>query len=355
MSVGLQHKCPCCGGYVEFDSDVQKMVCPFCDTEFEVSLFAQTEDESQPDPVFSYENMGTDAQWSADEKTHIHTYRCESCGGELIGDNTTAVTRCPYCSNPVVLLDQLSGVYRPDRVIPFKINKEDAQKALKNFYRKKKLLPSLFCKTNQVESIQGMYVPFWLFDCEVRADLRYDATKVRRYSDSEYDYTETSYYDLIRGGHFNFAQIPVDGSKKMDDTYMEAIEPYDYSEMVSFQTAFLAGYIADKYDVAAEEATPRIENRIVSSVQTSLQPHGFTTCSMSTSSIRKMNEKIHYALLPVWMLNTQYKGKTYTFAMNGQTGKLVGKLPISFLKSIGYFAGIFASVTAIAGTIIYFL
>ena len=359
MSLDLQYKCPCCGGYIEFNSDVQKMLCPFCDTTFETETLRQYDQELQEDnieeKVMSYDEMGRNGQWGEGELKDLGTYACSSCGGQLVMEHTTSVTRCPYCDNPVVLVEQLSGVYRPDYVIPFKLDKEDAKKRLKDFYKKKKLLPSLFSAQNHIESIQGMYVPFWLFDCDTNAHIRYKATRVRHYSDSDYNYTETSHYSVVRGGDFDFDKVPVDGSEKMSDTYMEAIEPYDYNEMVDFQTAYLSGYMADKYDVEADNATTRVNERIRQSVQDILQPSGYTTCHIEKSNINTQKGDIQYALLPVWMLNTKYKDKVYTFAMNGQTGKFVGKLPVDVPKAIGYFLGVFASVAAVASAVIYFL
>ena len=360
MSVGLQYKCPCCGGYIEFDSDAQKMLCPFCETEFETETLKEydkelLDDGEENNQAMSYDEMGSNAQWDEEELSHLNTYSCDSCGGQIIGDDTISVTRCPYCDNPVVLKDRLSGVYRPDYVIPFKLNKEDAQKKLKEFYGKKKLLPTMFKTQNHMESVQGVYVPFWLFDCDTQAHMRYKATKIRHYSDSEYDYTETTFYSVVRGGDFDFDKIPVDGSVKMDDAYMEAIEPYNYNDMVPFQSAYLSGYVADKYDVEASDATERVNQRINTSVESVLQPSGYTTCTVENANINTTKGDIKYALMPVWMLNTKYKGKVYTFAMNGQTGKLIGKLPVDIPKAVGYFSGIFASIAAIGGIAIYLL
>lgn len=154
---------------------------------------------------------------------------CKSCGGEIVGDETTAATACPSCGNPVVMTGQFSGALRPDYVIPFKLDKKAAKAALMKHYGGKKLLPKVFQDQNHIDEVKGVYVPFWLFDADVDAHVRYKATRIRTWSDSEYDYTETGYFSVVRGGSIGFERVPVDGSSKMADDLMESIEPFDFS------------------------------------------------------------------------------------------------------------------------------
>ena len=153
---------------------------------------------------------------------------------------------------------------------------------------------------------------------------------MRSWSDSSYNYTETSFFAVTRGGMIAFADVPVDGSTKMADDLLESIEPFDLSEAVDFQTAYLAGYLADKYDVDAEQSMQRANERIRKSTEDAFAStvQGYMTVTTESSSIRLENGTVKYALLPVWLLNTTWNGQQYTFAMNGQTGKMVGNLPM---------------------------
>lgn len=155
-------------------------------------------------------------------------------------------------------------------------------------------------------------------------------TKVRAWSDSNYNYTETSFYAISRGGKIGFERVPVDGSTKMDDALMESIEPYDFTGAVDFQTAYLAGFLADKYDVDSEQSIERANERIKKSTENAFAStvQGYSTVIPESTSIRLQNGKAKYALYPVWLLNTTWNGQRYTFAMNGQTGKFVGDLPL---------------------------
>ncbi|MBE6572485.1 MAG: hypothetical protein E7656_09585 [Ruminococcaceae bacterium] len=331
MSTLQEYKCPCCDGAIAFDPNSQKMECPYCGSEFEMETLVSYDKELQNDSESNMKwetNAGVD--WREGETEGLRVYHCNSCGGEIVGDDTLAASKCPYCGNPVVMMGQLSGGLKPDIIVPFKIDKKAAKKALVNHYTGKKFLPKVFKNENHLEEIKGVYVPFWLFDADARANIRYKATRTRTWSDSRYDYTETSFYNVTRQGKLGFSALPVDGSTKMADDLMESIEPFDIAEGVPFQTAYLAGFVADKYDVDSKESIERANERIKKSTEEAFENtvDGYTTVVPASSSISLANSSAKYALLPVWILNTDWKGQKYTFAMNGQTGKFVGDLPL---------------------------
>ncbi len=354
MGVLQEYKCPCCDGAIEFDSNLQKMKCPYCDTEFEVETLAAYDDALRSDVDDEMDWESTPAEVLSDG---LRAYVCNSCGGEVIGDEQTAATACPYCGNPVVMMEQFAGSLKPDLVIPFKLDKKAAIAALKKHYEGKRLLPRVFKDENHLEEIQGVYVPVWLFDTGAEADVRYKATQVRAWSDSRYNYTQTSYFALSRSGSLQFTRIPVDGSSKMDDTMMESLEPYDPADAVDFQTAYLAGYLADKYDVDADKCIPRANERVKRSTEEAFAAttSGYTSVIPEHSSVRLKHGKTRYALYPVWLLNTKWNGNTYTFAMNGQTGKLAGDLPMDKGIYKKWLFGLAAVVGAVAFGLSYLL
>lgn len=331
MQTLQEYKCPCCGGAITFDSSLQKMKCPFCDTEFEMETLASYDSELKNEPAedMSWKDI-PENKWQNGEENGLRSYVCKSCGGEIVGDENTAATSCPFCGNPVVMMGQLSGSLKPDYIIPFKLDKNAAKAALQSHYAGKRLLPKIFKDENHIDEIKGIYVPFWLFDAEADVNIRYKATRVRYWSDSDNDYTETSFFSVMRGGNIGFSCVPVDGSAKMADDLMESIEPFDFSDAVDFQTAYLAGYLADKYDVSAEQSIERANERIRTSSADAFAStvQGYASVIPESTSIRLRDGHTKYALYPVWLLNTTWNGKKYTFAMNGQTGKMVGDLPV---------------------------
>ena len=358
MAQVLEYKCPCCGGKIEFDSSIQKMKCPYCDTEFEMETLKDYDEvlkEEKPDDLNWDTQAGSD--WKPGEEEGMRIYVCNSCGGQVIADATTAATHCPYCGNPVVMMSQFAGDLKPDYVIPFKLDREAAKEAMKKHLSGKKLLPKLFKSQNHIDEIRGVYVPFWLFEASADANITYRATRVRSWSDSTYDYTETSYFALYRAGNLEFERVPVDGSSKMADDLMESIEPYDFKDAVDFQTAYLAGYLADKYDVNAEESIGHANRRIRQSTEDAFRAtvKGYSGVVVENSNVRLENSRVKYALYPVWILNTTWQGKKYRFAMNGQTGKFVGNLPTDKGAYVRWFVGLTVGISVAAFSILSLL
>ncbi len=350
MTTLQEYKCPCCGGAIAFDSSAQKMKCPYCDTEFEMETLRSYDEELKQK---SDSNMQWDttagSDWDSGEADGLRTYVCHSCGGSIVTDENTAATSCPYCGNPVVLMGQLSGALKPDFVIPFQLDKKAAKQALKKYYNGKTLLPKIFKDQNHIDEIKGVYVPFWLFDADADANIRYRATRIHSWSDSDYDYTETSYYSVSRAGSVGFERVPVDGSSSMPDDLMESIEPFDFSAAVDFQTAYLAGYFADKYDVDADESITRANQRIKHSTEKAFAAtvHGYSSVVPEYSSIQLKNGQTKYALYPVWLLNTTWNDTHYLFAVNGQTGKTTGDLPVDKSAAFRWTVGLSVVMSAI--------
>ncbi len=267
MSEIKEYKCPACGGAMEFDSKSQKMKCPYCDTEISVdeyeSLIAKADQVVAADAASDVETEQKKSEnytahdWNQDEIDNMVVYICQSCGGEITTDKNTGATTCPFCGNRVVLKGQFEGALKPDYVIPFKLDKKAAKEAYYKHLTGKAFIPSVFRQENHIDEIVGLYVPFWVFNIESEADISYDAEKIRVWKSGDTEYTEHKYYKIRRGGTIYFEHVPEDGSVKMDDALMESLEPYDFKDAVPFKSAYLAGYVADRYDVDQDECMKR--------------------------------------------------------------------------------------------------
>ena len=355
MAEVSEYKCPACGGAMEFDSKLQKMKCPYCDTVMSMEEFQKENQDLDPDAkqegtdTSSWQAEG-DGQWQEGETDGMKVYTCESCGGEIIADDSTGATSCPYCGNKVIMKGKFAGDLRPDYIIPFKKDKKEAKAAYLKHLEGKPFLPKVFKRQNHIDEIKGVYVPFWLFDADTTGNVQYSAQRVRKWTSGDTEYTETEYYKIDRNGSISFEHIPTDGSEKMDDTLMEAIEPFEFKDAVPFQSGYLAGYIADRYDVDVEERKERAAERIRKSVEDSFREtvKGYQNVTMTHSNVNIVNAKYCYVLYPVWILNTTWNKEHYIFAMNGQTGKMVGDLPAdkgAFWKFVGI-SGVILGVAA---------
>ena len=363
------YKCPACTGPLHFSGASGKLECDYCGSSYsveEIEALYEKKDEQAAQAAAEAEQKAAqqpdEGEWAQPEgadwaEPGMKSYSCPSCGAELICDETTVATSCPYCGNTTIVPGQLSGARKPDYIIPFKLSKEDAVAALKNHYKKKPLLPKVFSAQNHIEKIQGVYVPFWLFNGSADADIRYKCTRSMTHREGDYDVTDTQHFMVYRAGTVEFEKIPVDASSKMPDENMDSIEPFDYKELKAFSNAYLPGFLADKYDVSVDDCAPRADERCKASCEGAMRSSvtGYSTCVPEEEHVRIRRGKVQYTMLPVWMLHTKWKGKDYLFSMNGQTGKLTGDLPVSWGRFWAYFAGIAGGLAAVLAVLLFAL
>lgn len=377
------YQCPACTGPLHYSAKSGKLECDYCGSSFDVAeieaLYARKEaeaaaakqaadakaeaaqaakDEAAEAAAASggWDTSDLSRDWGA-EADGLRVYSCPSCGAELICDQSTAATACPYCGNPAIVPGQFSGALRPDYILPFRLSKDDAVQALRAHYKGKPFLPRSFTSANHIEQIQGVYVPFWLFDGGAEGAASYRASNTNVFETGDYEITETRHYHVVRAGSLAFEKIPVDASSKMPDDHMDSIEPFDYAQLRPFSTAYLPGYLADKYDVTIDDSRDRADTRCRETLAQALRDTvtGYGACVTEREDIALRRGKVHYALLPVWMLSTKWHGQDFLFAMNGQTGKLVGDLPTDRGRFWGMFAAIAAPLTVALTAILQFL
>ena len=382
MSTGVvNYQCPSCTAPLRFDAESGQLECDFCGSSFSVAevedVYAAKSEEAkragEAIEASAASSEGADAPDSATEGAggvsvgtaeevvsssaaadvsagagvaqvrqqtavapvpSMVIYNCPSCGAELICDETTVATSCPYCDNHTVIPTRYSGEFKPDFVLPFAKTKEEAIAALKSHYKGRPFLPDTFTDGNHVKEVKGVYVPFWLFDGSASGSASFEATRSRTYLSGNYRVTETDHFDVYRSGSISFLGIPVDASTKMPDDYMDSIEPFDYRALVPFSPAYLPGYLADKPDVDVEACGERADARAEVTVLDNLRDTvvGYEMVLARGSSTGVVRERSHYAMLPVWMLSTRWEDAPYLFAMNAQTGKMVGDLPVDKRK-----------------------
>ncbi|MEK3723585.1 TFIIB-type zinc ribbon-containing protein [Paenibacillus sp. FSL H8-0034] len=320
----IEYKCPNCGSGMVFDSETGMLSCESCGRKDNI--------EQIPDPL-------TKNTFSADEANEYH---CNSCGAVIMTESETTATVCSFCGSGVVLGDRLTGKLAPAMVIPFSISKDEAMQAFRKWCRNGLLTPMGFMTADRIKGITGMYVPFWLYALNNKIEVQAHAAKVRTYRQGDYEYTETQHFEVYRKIRLNYVKVPIDASEKMNDELMDKLEPFPYDQLKSFKTPYLAGYIAEKYSYNDEELLPRAKDKISTYIDSYIQSAmaGYSTVNYTSKQIDTILKNADYALLPVWVVHYDYNKLEYTFAMNGQTGQVVGKPPISKAKVTAWFAGI---------------
>ena len=353
MSKAIEYKCPNCGGPLQFDSHSQKIVCPYCDGEFDIDTVENYNKEladAKPDEM---NWKASSSEYTEEELSNLSLYHCDSYGAEIIADENTSATTCPFCQSPVILSGRLSGSLKPDYVIPFQYDQASTQEALAKFLKKKLFLSKHFKQENKIAEVKGLYEPFWVFNADCAGRVNFRGEVVRKYREGDYRVTETKYYRIVREGDIGFDHIPVDGSSTMPDDLMESIEPFDFEGARQFNAAFLAGHLSDKYDVDKDACAPRANDRVKEGTIDKFAStiNGYENLRYETSSLRLYNTSVYYALFPVWILSTKWKEKQFTFGMNAQTGKMVGNLPLSIGKYLLFFFGFYLLSGGLLGAI----
>lgn len=301
------YKCRNCAGNVVYSPETKKMYCPYCDSE---------------------DSQEIDTSSSGDMTI------CPSCGGVVPLTEHTAATQCPYCNNYIIFEERVSGEYFPKMLVPFKLGKENCKKAIRDKFCKKVFAPTDFLSEVRLNSMQGTYVPFWFYDYDVNAEYQAEATKVRKWTTGDMHYTETSYYSVRRNADIHFRDIPVDASIEMPNEVMDLLEPFDYKQNVEFDPKYLSGFYAEKYNLSAEDMEDRARKKMQDDTAKLMmnQVTGYSSVRPLKNDVNVSREEQQYGMLPVWKYLYNYKGQTYPFYVNGQSGKIVGEVPISTPK-----------------------
>lgn len=346
----ITYKCPCCGAALSYGGLANKLQCASCGNAFELSDIQGLQDTGNHDHI-DFEMP--EEYFSADELESVSNYVCQNCGAQLMTEATTTATVCPYCGNSAILPEQIEGGVKPQLVVPFRISKEEAIRQFEEYFNGKKLLPNIFKTTrNRIADMRKLYVPYWLFDCSVYADMAFNAEKRHVSRQGDWEVTRTEHYLVRRAGTLSFERVPVDGSQKLDNKITETLEPYDIDAAVPFAPAVLSGAMADRADVDAAACEHRAAERMAESTEDAMRGtvNGYSSVSVRARSIQSQHSQVTPALMPVWLITTQKEEngqkKIYTFAINGQTGELTCDVPYDKGKATKWFLGIFAACFA---------
>ena len=320
-------KCKNCGGNAVYNPEKRKIVCPFCESE--------------------------DSYVRKDKETSYGLEVCPECGGTIPVEQYDSAMKCPYCDNSVIFNERVEGQYLPKFLIPFEFGKEKCKKLIRDKFKKFIFAPSDFLSEVRLDSMKGVYVPFWFYDYNTNAVYSGEGTKVRTWTSGNYQYTETSFYAVERNMDIPFEKLPVDASLKMPDGIMDLMEPYDYTKLEDFQPEFLSGFQAEYYNMPADEvegrAKKKMEDDAVSILKSSIS--GYVSLTNGNQTIRVLNRNTDYGLMPVWQYVYQYKDKFYPFYVNGETGKIIGTVPLSKGKVWAYSATLWILLTIIMASV----
>lgn len=336
MSTTTSFLCPNCNAGLIFDPDKQKLVCEFCLSEFTEEEISKTDAQERAQKAKEDEEEFC---------SHMNTYVCENCGAEVIADETTAADFCYYCHNPIVLTGKLSGQMKPDKIVPFKYGKKEAEEAFLKYAKKKWFVPRDFFSADQAEKISGIYFPFWVTDADTDSSSDGTAKRIRVWRSGDTEYKEISNFRIHRKGFIHFEDIVTYALSEGDKEMLEGILPFPSESLIDFSMPYLQGYTAKKRNIERDSLSGEVREKMCRYAHQLLSAtvHGYSSVDMGAAHVNILCSHWEYALMPIWVLTYKKKNKTYIYAMNGHTGKVYGKLPISYAK-LGLFG---AGLTAI--------
>ncbi|MBE6147560.1 MAG: hypothetical protein E7168_04430 [Firmicutes bacterium] len=320
----IDQKCPSCRAPLKYWAKTSGWDCEYCGSHFNID---------------DLQKVRVKKKGLQEKKLSGDGYTCKNCGASILASENTSATTCVYCRSTAILANRIEEEFTPNSIIPFKKTKEEAIQAFQKMGLRKLFVPKAFTSKKNIKEIQGIYIPFWLFDFNLQASISGTGVDIKTWRSGDYAYTKKDEYHFEREGNFPFYDIPVDGSKHFDNALMNSIEPFNYKDFVEFDTAYLSGFLAEKYDLTKDEveniAITRATTTAVDTFKESLRKYdNYTIQDRRATPSNIVGE---YALLPVWLLNIKYKDKIYSFAMNGQTGKMIGNIPVHKGKVLLFF------------------
>lgn len=333
MADVTEYKCPSCGAPLRFEINEQRMVCDFCSGSFDLKYIREHYNEVTDEKLSDFDWVErTKYVWEPDMLEELAEYSCSSCGGNIITKNTSASARCPFCNHEVVISSNFSGDLRPDRVIPFRIKKEEFAEKYRERIAGAGFAPKEFKDPAVTEGIVGCYIPIWLYSCSCSTSVN------------------SSY-----GVSYRVTDFPILGTDIKKETFY-SVAPFLYDQSEKFTESCLTGFYASRYSIGAEHAMDFAEKEVKSACSTraAVLAEGDYIPDMSRSKSKISDINMMYYLVPIWFMNVTYKGKDYTFAMNGQTGEFASPdVPFNY-KSKLLFWGIFLILLLTAFVLTFF-
>ena len=341
------YKCKNCGGPVKYSATLGKFNCEYCNTVY-------SEDEVKALTLLSERE---DVVVDAVNGDYVE-YHCPSCGANIVTDETTVATNCYYCNNPIVMSGKLESSQMPTKVIPFRVDKKKALESFESWIKTKKFVPkSFFNDKQEIEEINGVYFPYWLYNTNVSVDIDREGSRTYTRTEGDYRVTYRKDFRIVRKGDIDVKNLPKLALAKSNKVLVESVYPFDFNNAINFDSSYLSGFVAEKKDIEKEALMNSIEDDVYKYSTKVVRD------SMTGESVNVVNNdftigqgSFEYAMLPVWAIsyNDRDSNKHFFFSVNGQTGKVVGKLPIDNAKL--YLSGLMAILPLflIINAILYF-
>lgn len=327
-------KCPRCGGVMDFDPATGGLMCPYCDY---VQQIEQDEDmpEEAQELLFADAENTQNFNWGVEKKTVL----CKACGAESVYDVLEIAAVCPFCGSNQVMEAADQNTMAPGGVIPFQISDEQASELFRTWIKGKFFCPKLAKESAKAKNFKGVYLPYWTFDAKTVSDYRADYGKDRRVRRGDQVQIVTDWYRTQGVYYEDFDDELVCATTNQNRSMLSGIEPYNTKENKTYKPEYVAGFVAERYAVGVKAAWEMAKNSLKMKLRSSItakirSKYGADRVRNLIINTKYAGITYKYLLIPVWLSSYTYNGTVYQFMVNGQTGRVSGKTPVSAVKVI---------------------
>jgi DNA-directed RNA polymerase subunit RPC12/RpoP len=333
--------CPACGAEAQWDPAKKALVCPYCHTVSPVELPASGGDIKENDLAAAMRNLGSEQRGWAAEKTSV---KCQSCQAISVFDPTRVAQRCDFCgSSALIPYEQIKAPIRPESLLEFKIPETQVRDKIREWYGNRWFAPNALKSRALTDTVHGIYLPYWTFDAQVHADWTADAGyhyyETESYTDSQ-GRSQTRQVQRTRWvpasgalDHF-FDDELVPASKGVQPELLRKIEPFPTTtDLKPYDPGFLSGWVVEQYQIdliaAAQHSRETMDGK--TNQLCSAEVPGDTQRNLEVKADYSA-QTFKHILTPVWLLTYTYGAKSFQVVVNGYTGAIAGKHPLSWIK-----------------------
>ncbi|MGE3889005.1 MAG: zinc ribbon domain-containing protein [Vicinamibacterales bacterium] len=335
-----KHACPACGAQAEWHPGTQKLVCPYCGTEAPYLIDRETGKVAEIDLVKALRELPEEERgWL----TATRSVQCQSCRAVMVFDPTRVGQNCEFCGSPALVdYQEINSPIRPHGVLPFKVDRNKVRDDIRHWWRSKWFAPGRLARAALVDTVHSLYIPYWTFDAKAHCPWEAEA--------GYYYYVDVEGRDsqgkrVVRkerrtrwepaSGTVNhaFDDEPVPGTQGLPLDLLRQVEPFPTQEVVPYDTAFLSGHVVEHYKVVLLDAAERSQQQMHQALE--------RLCAQQVPGDTHRNLRIFptfsgrtfkHVLVPIWLLTYNYGAKAFQVIVNGYTGKIAGRYPISWWK-----------------------
>lgn len=335
-----KYTCPSCGAAAEWNPSKQALVCPYCGTNAPGQIDPAEGAVSEIDLVTTLRSIPDDKRgWQAEKKS----VKCQSCQAISVFDSTRVAQRCDFCGSPALIpVEEIKNPINPGSLLPFKISEGQVREQIRNWYGRHFFAPGKLKSSALTDTVHGLYLPYWTFDAQVSAQWE---------AESGYHYYVTESYRDANGRqqtrqvqhtrwepssgsleHF-FDDEMVPASRGVPEDLLRQIEPFPTKELVPYDPGYLSGWVVEQYQIDLIAAAQRSREMMDTELQQlcGSQVPGDTYRNLQVNADYS-GQTFKHILAPVWVLAYNYGVKSYQCVVNGYTGSIAGKYPLSWIK-----------------------